>query len=402
MAKVRVGRLLLNESDFRPVEANHGDSGAFQFTLSGSEASTSANPVPYLRRIASDVTNMYNAMVAVSFDVKTNLNGYYYIVTCDAKVTEWNGHASLVEWTMDLRKIGASNDIDIESRLSGSPALLNDFAGAGERWHAPPIGHTAYWSGPAQPAEVARASADGSMVVYRGVDGNTNPRFNCGTTKYHLGRARFIDADSYERVGVDFRLSAEGWTLENALVRVKRVAAAANTLDISAFDGTQWETIAWDITIGGTPLTVPVSTSVIRNDMECVVIRMLWNESPSGRITADLTLRRGSRFVEIYVQTMLSRTIGVKRHATEAATTASGYIVATSNDGAGNKYIVGSARTATQDLTNGGLSKATTVTFDAFVGVLLNGSSAISGDQAANLYQQYLGCPAEYVTGVRL
>jgi hypothetical protein len=89
-----------------------------------------------------------------------------------------------------------------------------------------------------------------------------------------------------------------------------------------------------------------------------------------GRFTVDLTLRRGSRFVELYVQGQTSSTLKAVLTTPEASTAGTGFVRVTANDANGNRAIVGSARTFTADTTNGGLSKASTTTLDAFLGVI--------------------------------
>jgi hypothetical protein len=127
-------------------------------------------------------------------------------------------------------------------------------------------------------------------------------------------------------------------------------------------------------------------------------VRIVKTLSP-GRVTVDFTLRRGSRFLEIYVQHLFGTTLKLVRSAVEASSASTGYIKATAADGAGNKFVLGSARSFTADNVNGGISKTTTPTLDAFVGVEI--AAAPTGDAAVDLFQQYLGSPAELVQGVK-
>jgi len=390
LPKVRVGRITLNESYSKALS----DSGDRKVKISGVEM-ISSRGLPTLRARVVDLANSYGMMVPVVFENKTDWNGYYIVDGVDPSYTEWGDQGvGIIEWSLELQRFGSDNDIDIESRLTGGTPLLNDFAGAGEIWHAPPIGHAAYWSGPSAPGQVVRVTRDGPITVYRNVDADTNPRFVCSPENYSRGRCRFIDSNGVERVGTNFDTDAVGWEINNGLVSVQQ--GGSGTFRVGTW-GTGFEFKSWNV-LAPSALAAPVGVSVLRNDYECTVVRLLWNVSPSGRVTADLTLRRGSRFVEVYVQSMLSATLGISAATPEAGTVTGGYMFANAADADGNKYLIGSARSFTGDGPNGKISKATSVKFDAFIGV----GTAVDGDEPADVYQQYLGSPAERVTGVRI
>jgi hypothetical protein len=154
--------------------------------------------------------------------------------------------------------------------------------------------------------------------------------------------------------------------------------------------------------VGGTPLTTPISGVVLLNDFSRVTMRLTYDQSPSGRFTVDLTIRRGSRLVEIVFQSAFSATLGVVRATNEAGTLATGYVRATSDDIDGNRYIVGSPQTFTDDLTAGGVSKAAATRLYAFVGAEFGGAAAVDGDQADDVVNQYMAALAEEVVGVPL
>jgi hypothetical protein len=143
---------------------------------------------------------------------------------------------------------------------------------------------------------------------------------------------------------------------------------------------------------------IPDYCTVLRNTFECIVVRITKGLAP-GRVTVDLTLRRGSRFVEVYVQHQFGTTLVVQRATAEATTASTGYLTATAADGNGHKFVLGSTRTFTADNVQGGISKAATPVLDAYIGV--SPSGAASGDLPADLFKQYLGVQSETVQGVR-
>jgi hypothetical protein len=405
---VQIGRLALREALNPATDAVSGGSSAAGRTLAltGQEMNLGAAPsaglsVAGVAQIEDDLAGMVVAgtVQPVAFTNKSDRNGYYTVLDATAAPMNWTGEVITCDWKTTLGRVGSESEVDLESRLTGATARNNSFSATGERWHAPPIGHYAYWSGPSQPSTVTRTGADGAMTVYRRLSTGINPRWGCPVASYLNGRVRFIDSNALERSGVNYSPAASGWNLNNALVRVQPLASNG-VLQVAAWTGGAWQNISWDILSGGTTLGAPTSCTVLRNECELAVVRLLWTQAP-GRITVDLTLRRGSRFVEVYVQGEFSATLVIQCFTAQAGTAGTGYVSATANDGAGNRYIVGSAKTFANLLTQGGISLASTTTLDAFIGVVAGGSGAVAGDVATDLYAQYLGSPSELVQAVR-
>lgn len=353
-----------------------------------------------VRRSQEDILGLADSIVPVIFQNKTDQNGYYRVKDVGADLTEWPGEIRSFIWSFILEKFGADTSVDLESRL-GFAVRANNFALTGERWHAPPIGHYAYFTGSTIPSStMTRSSQDGNISVYRGIPANVNPRWGCPVSSYAGGRVRIL-TDGFERNGTILRASATGWELSNGLVRVTPLAANGMLL-ISSWGGAAWETKAWHIAKGGatTSLGIFDQMSVIRNDPELSTIRLLKNASP-GRTYVDVTLRRGSRLAEVYIQTDVSATLGAYLETTETASdqTATGYVVASSNDADGNRFIVGSSKTVAYT-TNRGISKAAVTGLDVYIGSVVDGGSAVAGDTATALRDQYIGSVSEMTTVV--
>jgi len=104
--------------------------------------------------------------------------------------------------------------------------------------------------------------------------------------------------------------------------------------------------------------------------------------------------------VEVYVQTDTSVTIATRLNTGVAGTAGTGFVRVTANDADGNRAMVGSSMTFTNDLANTGLSKAAVTALDFYLGAEFNGSGAAAGDAAADLQNQYIGAMAEDVVGV--
>jgi len=406
--RIQIGRLSLTELPDRaaaPASAAPSSSTPTGRTLQlqGQESTPGYSPttLTQLQALQADLLGLQGAFVPLVCSDKTDLNGYYTVTDSSASQVNWNGEMSTVDWTVDLMRVGTDTEIDVESRLTGG-TRVNSFSATGVRWHAPALGAYAYFSAAGNtPTVVSRTGVDGALSVYTSLPTPCIPRWGSPVGSYLAGRVRFLDANGLERSGVQFPTTASGWTLHNGLVRVTPLVGTG-VLSIDAYTGGAWQTKNWDLQATGGSLGQPLTVSVLRNEPEIVVIRLLWNTT-AGRVTADVTLRRGSRFAEFYLQAQNSSTLKITRATAEAgANGGSGeYVSASANDAAGNRYIVGSAKTNLQDLVLGGISVAAAVTLDAFAGVIAAGSGAVAGDQGADLYAQYLGAPAELVQGVR-
>jgi hypothetical protein len=396
---MQVGRLSLREND--SVDFSIKDDGqTVVLSLEGQESVDRLGYTSTKKRL-DDIAALNRTFVPVTFSHKAELNGYYRVASVTGTSRSWMPESkNIVPWTMTMERVGYPNEINIESRLSGPITRANDHTATGKRWQAPPVGHFAYAAGSTTPLFVTRTSADGSILAYYNLPQSINPRWAATVSNYLLGRVRFQDSDGTERTALSAPAGPTGWTLSNGLVRLQ-LNASTGVFEVSAWTGGAWQMKGWELFHSTGPavtLGVPSAVVVLRNDFEVGTVRIVKTLSP-GRVTVDFTLRRGSRFLEIYVQHLFGTTLKLVRSAVEASSASTGYIKATSADGAGNKFVLGSARSFTADNVNGGISKTTTPTLDAFVGVEI--AAAPTGDAAVDLFQQYLGSPAELVQGVK-
>jgi hypothetical protein len=397
---LQVGRINLRETYAlsNQVNATTGDQSV------GLEGMESAPPFTSAQIVArsEDMAAMLDRALPVIFSSKTTQTGFYLVKDVGTVVTLWP-EAEFFNWNLSLIRIGAENAVDMESRL-GSTVRTNAFALTGERWHAPAVGAYGYFTGVGTPpsATVSRVLADseGTLTVFRGLTAGVNPVWGITAPNYLLGRSRVL-VDGLERSGIGIRIATTTWVLTNGLIRVTPLASAA-MLKIEGWDGGAWSTHDFDITVG-TDLAPPFNAmTILRNDFECVVIRLVKTRSPSGRVLVDLTLRRGAAFVEVFIQVDTSATLGVKTDSSVTTTNndSSGYIVETANDASGNKLTMG-VPIAFTGSTTGGVSKTSSVQLSAYVGYVIDGSSAVSGNTAINLRDQYIGSLAEQVVAVK-
>lgn len=393
MSDVQLGRLTLRETMGLTESAYQG----WDVHLSGKEVCPLLTRDDLLDRFDGTLGSM-DTLMPVIWEEKAERNGYYTCFSASGDYTDRKAQGiAWVEWKVSLKRHGPDTDVDLETRLSGA-VRANDFSLTGERWHAPPIGHYGYHTGPTLPSTMTRTTTDGTMTVYRGVPAGVSPRWGCAVEDYLRGRARILTSGT-ERIGTAHRLAADGWELSNGLVRV-RPLPSGGSLEVAAYTGSAWCPKAWWVDVGGVQVTSWESASVLRNDVEQVVIRLMAVRSPVGRVVLDLTLRRGSRFVEGYLQRGDSGTLAVYLATAETLTNSTSYLVRSTNDGDGNRVTLGSARSYTAHA-NGGITKSSVTALDFYAGVQAGGGSPVSGDAAVDLRNQYIGALPETTAAVR-
>lgn len=392
------GTVQLGRTSLRETYAVSEAAGARTLDVEGQESTPPLTRAVLVARHDNLMALESGGPVAVTWTDKPERNGYYAVKSATGKLTEWRGDQVTSDWKVSLERLGSVNEVDLQSRLTGV-ARLNDFTLTGERWHAPPIGHVSYYTGATNPSLMTRATADGTMTVYRSIPASTSPRWGCDPTNYLAGRVRINDTTAatgagFELEGIGQPLPTLGWTLGNALVNVVP-SASAGVLDVQAYTGGAWHSKLWNISVAGSAAPAWDSATILRNDPEHAIIRLTASRAP-GRITLDLALRRGSRTLEGYLQSGAATTLSISLRTLETNTSAaaSGYVVATGNDADGNRFAAGSARTFTAHA-NGGVTKSSSAFLDVWVGVVAGGGSAASGDAATDLRNQYIGAVAE-------
>ncbi|MEU6365774.1 carbohydrate binding domain-containing protein [Streptomyces sp. NPDC046931] len=360
---VQLGRIPLRET-FVVTEAGGDGRG---LDLEGQESNPPLTRAQVIARHDGINALIPGQVIPVTWTDKPERSGYYTVKSASSTYTEYLGEVVTADWKVSLDRVGSDAETDLQSRLTGA-VRLNDFSLSGERWHAPPIGHYGYYTGATNPTTMTRSGADGTITVYRGVPANVSPRWGCPPTSYLTGRVRATTTGGQEVYGVDVPLAASGWSLANGLVNVTTSASA--TLDVQTYTGGAYRSKLWNISVAGSASSITSwdGATLLRNDPEMCILRLIKGLNP-GRATLDLTLRRGSRTIEGYLQTGTAATLAAYRSTLETNTSfaASGYVTATGNDPDGNQFTIGSARTFTAH-TNGGITKSAATNMDFWIG----------------------------------
>lgn len=338
-------------------------------------------------------------VVPVVFSSKANLTGFYQFADAQSDFTRFDsaGNVQVATWQMTLVPLGTERDLEVESRI---PAIARTTELAGVTpvfWQAPAAGFLSYYTGPTVPSgAVSRVSADGTMAVQLGIPSTVYPRWTVKAADYLAGSARLL-LDGIRRIGASSP-AVTTWEVNNGLVQV--VAGASGAFTVSCWGGSSWESPkSFQVTVNGTPVTSTPELTVLRNDPEQVTLRLVYPVGV-GRVTVDLGLRRGSRFVTGVMKRHAAAALGVTRTSAETATAVTGGLRASAADADGNRFVLGSSKTVTSTTATASIAKASQLQLDFFAGHEF-GSSPAAGDAFADLLAQYLGNSSERARIVR-
>ena len=158
------------------------------------------------------------------------------------------------------------------------------------------------------------------------------------------------------------------------------------------YSGGSWASIGQ----GTTPPTID-SVSVMKNEAEVVKIRLVSTALfPSQmRDYIDLTLRRGSRVVEVHTSSYLAIPWGVLANSGTWATTSTQIMWESSNNADGNRYMM--TGNLTLDTANKRIgASGTSLKYAQFgIGAVVGGSGASSPEAATDLRNQYFAAVSE-------
>lgn len=358
--------------------------------------STQAKALVAAARLKGLLNNPDEDAVVVTPSSDSSLSGFYRVVGGAIDPGPALYRSYWAPYTLELERVPSYSTPQLESRILGAVRANS---------HSIVIGGTApWWAVPsgAQMAHVTgsstagtRAGESATMTVYYTTSGtvlvDTTRRWTIPATNYYDGAARLeITGDSGTtwvnlpgRTGGQFTAaSTTGWRLNNGLMRVI-YGGGDGLLSVQWYKGSAWSTAKiFKLTTTSTPTTLgAVNTiSILRNCPEEVLVRLglsLSSSAPS-QINVDLGLRRGSRYVTLYVSTAESATttFGLYRNSAEAATALTGGVRATSNDADSIRYVLGVTGSKTNDLTQGGFYAAAANAVGFMIGADVSSGSA--------------------------
>lgn len=344
----------------------------------------------------ADLLSLNDELVPVVFPDKPERTGFYQVVSASSDLLEWPNEVVTADWKLELQRAGSAGEVDLEAIMKPAARSVASTA-TGTHWHGLPVGATAYDTGATLPLTISRTGQDGVVPVYYSVPLSPSPRWHSTAVGYLLGRARILD-NSREASGLR-DVDTDGWEVSNSLVRVRPSTGGAS-LEISAWASGAWKAKDYAL-YADTDLLGPwISATILRNDLERVTLR-LTSARPlnGGRLTLDVSLRRGSRFAELRATTGVASFWTAEPAATETGATTGNYRYATGDDADGLRFQIGSTAAFVASGTGGLTGSSAAQTFAGWIGTQAGGSPA-PGESFADMQAQYIGAPAEQVRAV--
>ena len=377
-----------------------------QVTLSGLVKTATLADTKALR---TELSALPGQLVPILWSFDATFDGFYVVTeaTLDASAQSGSYTAGgLFGFNISATLLGSEANLEFQSKLIGT--VLSNDKGVTDPESAPfiatPVGAYAWEQGTESPGTLTRSSADGNVTVFRDVLRTTYPTWGVAVADYYKGGASFTSA-TYLRQSTHTPNSPTDWELANGLIRVSPNATNGR-IDVEHYDGSIWDTaVVWEIDVGGAEVGTWDALGVIKNRPDSASIRLVRADSPTGRHTLDLSLRRGSRYVSGLLSTSTSATLKVALNGGGAATAitpsgaSSAVAVQRSSTVNGNRVVVGTAN-ATPNTGDTSVSETSTTSMEFFIGSEVN-YTASAGDTAADLCLQYLGHISETVTAVR-
>lgn len=359
-----------------------------RITLAGQESHPPSTR-DAVRSAHASIVAMPGLALPVSFTDKAELTGFYRVAEAASVLTdEQNGGFLTATWRLGLERIAPAVEMESRVTMIGRQDTL-----AGTQtpvfWHAPAVGALDYFTGPSVPSgSVVRQSADGPVRVHTGLPAGFAPRWTVKAADAMKGAARLI-LNGQRRLG---RVVPPGasWEVHNGITRLRPGTDGRVIVDTWSQGAQEWVSpTVWRF-VASTELTAAPELAVLRNEPEEVLVRLTYPQT-TGRVTVDLGLRRGSRFVTGVMKRHGAAALAVVDDSAVDVTVETGGMRQTAADASGNRYVAGSANVSGS--ASGSLGRTATW-LDFFIGHEV-GASPQAGDAFADLLAQYLGSMGE-------
>jgi len=395
---ITIGRLTFTS----PANLSDSRSGSTHtISITGTLAPDSLDEAKYIRDELLACANGYY-VVPFIWQGDTSITGYVKVL--GASVNTSRVRIGGYQYSIELEFLGNMGEVEFESQMSGG-IIQNDHSitSTTSQFYAPPVNSYSHDHG-SIPGTFARVGEDGTTYIRFGSSlKNYNAKYLCDPEDYYKNACEVytdgIDDVTRLRCGLESPNNSPSSTkIQNGLVQMTFVNNTAQSrFIIKAYDGSDYlSSTEFAVSRGASANEWQGwrSVQILKNDPEICTVRLgSYYEATTKdkRLTLDVSLRRGARHFSVVATQYSSSKFNIRPTTATAYTDNTSYGIATSNDSAGNKILLGSPQNFDVDTTNGGInSTASTATLKAFIGYEYNGSSATSEDQATKVRDQYL------------
>jgi hypothetical protein len=349
------------------------------------------------QQILGLVDNDDELVVPVTFEADTNLDGYYRVRSARVEPLGVIDSAT-ARFDVSLERVAGYRNPLIELIFTGVeiPGVASGFA--------TPLIWPQTWQQSDTNQTPANSRTTETGVVWYGsnLPGPSSYAFNTPPANYYDASVRLeglYGATWYPMTGTQGLSAAASLRLNNGLVRFTMTAGAQLVLEV--FTGGAWRALSTNFRLvqASNTLTVPSQVRIVRNGPEQATIRVQLSRplttASAGSTVLDVTLRRG--FVHVDMVATLGQSTFSYEAVTNTASTqvsANTFLRQTSNDANGNRWIIGSKRSGTLDLTNGRWSQTLAAAIEVAplsLGVEIGGSGSVTPNTATTIGQEMGG-----------
>lgn len=365
------------------------------------------NAVTYQRdRLLAYANNPDEPVVPVCWTSDTTQNGYYRVLGVSSP---WDLATSIDDrtvpafrWSAELELVAHNPVLEMVSVGAVRTNAHGIAAGDVRAFHCVPDEALGYSPGAASLGVNTIAYPTDGLLLRRYDDGTpVSPHFfdarqhwflsptvyyggGCTILTGTAGVVDWAEAPAYTVAGRTTKIDPALWTIGSGLVQVS--PGGTGVLTFEWWDPTAEVWYDKDFKLGGDDTdfgTDASAVTVVRNHPDICTVRLTINSqavtSVTDSVTADVTVRRGSRVVELYIRNESSITAKwqVRLATNEANSSMTGGRYATSNDADGNRYVLLCPVAFTDVTTGDGIALNAAATSGTFgIGEEVDGTSA--------------------------
>ena len=389
----------IKESSIQSSNLNNLDR---DFSFSGSICE---DTIAATKKLRDELISMGNSdlILPITYEGDTTLAGYGKITSMDVSPIKLaTGYFS---YSIGFEMKGRTSEMIFESNMSGALLTNSHSVTTGNTtyapWHALPVNAFNY-KNDSLPTPVTRASEDGIVALFYDSDLRSyGSNWIVEPADFYKGAAK-ITMDSTVKAGYLTSNTPTGVEISNGIIKI----TSGSTTDQSRFSLSFYDNGSWtstreiEISSGSsqTEWNVWQTVQILRNEpQECVVRFVTYSDDTykDGRLTVDVSVKRGAHHASLVISEAGTATRSADTRKNLRMVTANsmsagtGYIIESSVDGSGQKFMLGSPQGFTA-VASSRLIHLASSQVKTFVGYVYNASSPAAHNAGDVIRNQYL------------
>ena len=373
----------IKESSIQSSNLNNLDR---DFSFSGSICE---DTIAATKKLRDELISMGNSdlILPITYEGDTTLAGYGKITSMDVSPIKLaTGYFS---YSIGFEMKGRTSEMIFESNMSGALLTNSHSVTTGNTtyapWHALPVNAFNY-KNDSLPTPVTRASEDGNVALFYDSDLRSyGSNWIVEPADFYKGAAKIT-----------------GVEISNGIIKI----TSGSTTDQSRFSLSFYDNGSWtstreiEISSGSsqTEWNVWQTVQILRNEpQECVVRFVTYSDDTykDGRLTVDVSVKRGAHHASLVISESVTSTRSadtrknLRMVTSNAMSAGTGYIVESSADGSGQKFMIGSPQGFTA-VASSRLIHLASSQVKTFVGYVYNASSPAAHNAGDVIRNQYL------------